>query len=185
MVRDKHLTDPETSRDLFGVVRGGCSCGSCGRYIIFTAKYRGSSTSSTHPDCNLSLLDCSRCSCPAEAHSVDVAATARERGNDAMSLGEYDSAIAFYTEAVTHDARDWRTWSNRSLCYKRKAWYAQAALDADKEVALDPEYFKTHFRRGKAVVGLGRYEEAEAASRGRSTPRVPLRGRGRRRWVFF
>lgn len=34
--RATHLTDPVTSRDLYGTVRGACSCNACGRYIIYT-----------------------------------------------------------------------------------------------------------------------------------------------------
>jgi hypothetical protein len=34
--RAAHLTDPVTSRDLYGTVRGACSCNACGRYIIYT-----------------------------------------------------------------------------------------------------------------------------------------------------
>lgn len=168
MVRDSHLTDPETSRDLFGIVRGSCSCDACGRYIIYTSKYRGASGNdeAVHPDCNLSLLDCSRCGCPGEAHAVDVAGTARERGNDALSLGEYDGAVAQYTEAILHDGLDWRNYTNRSLCYEKKGWYEQAASDADRAVSLNPGYYKCHYRQGRALCGLGRYEGAlEACGR--------------------
>ena len=97
---------------------------------------------------------------------MDVAGTARERGNDALSLGEYDGAVAQYTEAILHDGLDWRNYTNRSLCYEKKGWYEQAASDADRAVSLNPGYYKCHYRQGRALCGLGRYEGAlEACGR--------------------
>ena len=171
-VRDNHLRDPETSRDLFGVVRGKCmSCTSCGRYVVRTQKYRTStnpdgvgSQQTIHPDSNLSLLDCSRCGCPSDAHIVDESGTARERGNDAMALSEYEVAIGCYTEAISCTDVDWRLFCNRSLCYIRRGWFQQALNDAEKAVALNPDY-KCYYRLGTALAGLGRYEEGLRACR--------------------
>lgn len=44
--RATFLTDPYTSRDIFGVVRGRCTqCSDCGRYLKATAEYTLSASS--------------------------------------------------------------------------------------------------------------------------------------------
>jgi len=164
-VRDNHIVaDAETARDLFGVVRGPCQSAGCdcGRYWIRTTKYR-QPAGGPHPDCNVHLLDCDRCGHPSEAHCVDDSETQRERGNDAMALGEFDTAIIHYTEAISLNAVDWRLYSNRSLCYSKKKWWSQALTDADRAVSLQPDTFKVHYRRAVALMGSARWAEAMEA----------------------
>lgn len=175
MARDAHIfSDPTTSRDLFGVVRSRCTgCQECGRYLIQTRKYHRKTSSadqrgSVHPDCNVRLLDCDRCGCPADVHEVNQAESARERGNDALSVGEYDQAINFYSDAISQLglAADWRLYSNRALSYSKKLWWAQALSDAERACSLNNEAWKVQYRRAVALAGLHRYKEAlEACER--------------------
>jgi tetratricopeptide (TPR) repeat protein len=134
--------------------------------MILTEKYKAKpgDPHTVHPDCNTTLLDCSRCGCPAESHEVDAVETARERGHDALALQQTDDAIGCYTEAIeSSHGVDWRLFSNRSLCYLRKRWYAQALIDAEKACALNPGEFKVWYRQAAALSGLGKYEKGLGA----------------------
>lgn len=186
-VRDNHLVDEKTSRDLMGVSRGRClGCSSCGKYIIYTKdKYyrkvgctlcehmvgqRALTVSCTqgedaplHPDCDPSIMNCSRCSCAADQHEIDVAATERENGNDAVAIGDYDSAIVHYSKALEVNPVDPKIWSNRSKCYCAKRWWSQALYDANRGVSLDPTWYKLHYRKAVALKGLGHLQEALGA----------------------
>lgn len=123
---EAHLSDPFTSRDLFGVVRGRCTtkgCSACpGGYLKRTADYtvrpeetemddepssglqRGDAKSKAgggaprlHPHNDPSLMDCSRCGCPAGAHEVAEADNARAQGNDAFATVRHRRVQAFAT----------------------------------------------------------------------------------------
>lgn len=183
-VRDNHLVDDKTSRDLMGVSRGRClGCTSCGKYIIYTKeKYyrkvggtlyehmvgqRALTVACTqgedaplHPDCDPSIMNCSRCSCAADQHEIDVAATERENGNDAVAIGDYDSAIMHYSKALEVNPVDPKIWSNRSKCYCAKRWWSQALYDANRGISLDPTWYKLHYRKAIALRGLGHLQEA-------------------------
>eukprot|EP00889_Picochlorum_renovo_P002623 jgi/Picre1/29653/NNA_005036.t1 len=165
-VRDNHLVDEKTSRDLMGVSRGRClGCSSCGKYIIHTKDkyYRKGGDAQLHPDCDPSIMNCSRCSCAADQHEVDVAATERENGNDAVAIGDYDSAIVHYSKALEVNPVDPKIWSNRSKCYCSKRWWSQALYDANRGVSLDPTWYKLHYRKAVALKGLGHFQEALGA----------------------
>ena len=96
----------------------------------------------THPDCDTTMMNCSRCDCPADLHEVDEVENERERGNDAFSLKDYDKAICHYTRAIELNNVDWRLCSNRSRCYSAKKWYSQALSDAERACLLDDSNFK-------------------------------------------
>ena len=182
-VRDNHLIDDKTSRDLMGVSRGRClGCTCCGKYIIYTKEkyYRKvgcillahvvgqraltlvflQEDAAVHPDCDPSIMNCSRCSCAADQHEIDVAATERENGNDAVAIGDYDSAIVHYSKALEVNPVDAKIWSNRSKCYCSKRWWSQALYDANRGICLDPNWHKIHYRKAIALKGLGRLQEA-------------------------
>ena len=123
---EAHLTDEFTSRDLFGYVRGACTSATCpgcpGGYLKRTAEYTrdgtleapGEASGSPHPHNDPTVMDCSRCRCPAGAHEISPAADAREKGNDRYAVGDFRGAVAAYSRAVALNPGDARAYSNRA-----------------------------------------------------------------------
>lgn len=159
--RTKHLDDPETRRDLFGVVRGACrNCDGCQCYLKRTEEYLGKA-GAPHPHNDPNIMRCSRCGCTAEDHKVDVAEDAKERGSDAMAFEDWEEALRWYTKAVENAPRDPVHYSNRAAAYLEKKWYAQALHDADHAIALRPDWAKPRARRAHALLMLGKPKEAQ------------------------
>jgi translocation protein SEC72 len=55
--------------------------------------------------------------------------------------------------------------SNRSAAYFESADFIGALVDADLVISLRRNWSKGHFRKAKALLGLGRWEEAKDAVR--------------------
>lgn len=47
---------------------------------------------------------------------------AREQGNDAFAVGQYDAAVAHYSRALQLLPSDAAAWSNRAAAYLAKGW---------------------------------------------------------------
>ena len=52
--------------------------------------------------------------------------------------------------------------SNLALCYLRQGRAGPALDSAERALALEPGHARARFRRGQALVALGRAEEAQA-----------------------
>ncbi|GFY47023.1 tetratricopeptide repeat protein 31 [Trichonephila inaurata madagascariensis] len=83
------------------------------------------------------------------------------RGNEMANLGYYSEAAELFAEAIKLDPSDHRFYGNRSYCFDRLLLYEKALKDADKAIALSPVWPKGYFRRGRALLGLKKYAEAE------------------------
>jgi translocation protein SEC72 len=55
--------------------------------------------------------------------------------------------------------------SNRSAAYFESADYIGALVDAETVISLKRNWSKGHFRKAKALLGLGKWEEAKDAVR--------------------
>ena len=124
--------------------------------LIFLSFMQGD----VHPDCDTGMMNCSRCGCGADSHEIDEVGNERERGNDAVALEHYDTAIIHYSRAIEFNSVDWRLWSNRSKCYSAKHWYPQALSDAERACLLNPNSYKVWYRQSIALRGLSKYKEA-------------------------
>eukprot|EP00325_Prymnesiales_sp_UTEX-LB-985_P023884 CAMPEP_0174720684 /NCGR_PEP_ID=MMETSP1094-20130205/34191_1 /TAXON_ID=156173 /ORGANISM="Chrysochromulina brevifilum, Strain UTEX LB 985" /LENGTH=361 /DNA_ID=CAMNT_0015921209 /DNA_START=84 /DNA_END=1169 /DNA_ORIENTATION=+ len=89
--------------------------------------------------------------------------TAKEKGNKAFASGDYEAAIAAYTEAIATDPTDHALHSNRSAANAKKGAFKDALLDANKCIELKPDWAKGHSRRGAAYFGLQNWPAAQAA----------------------
>ncbi|KAI5474305.1 translocation protein SEC72 [Pseudohyphozyma bogoriensis] len=101
---------------------------------------------------------------------------AKEDGNTAFRKGDYQDAIRLYSisadmaatrpvfEANVY-ARDELaiTLCNRSAAYALAGEWVNALVDAEAVVGLKKPWVKGHFRKGKALQGMGRLEEAREA----------------------
>ncbi|XP_077284742.1 stress-induced phosphoprotein 1 [Arctopsyche grandis] len=87
----------------------------------------------------------------------------KEKGNAALSNGDYDEAIDFYTQAIEVDPTNHVLYSNRSAANATKGDYEASLEDANKTIELNPTWVKGYCRQGTTLSFLGRHEEAVAA----------------------
>jgi len=113
-----------------------------------------------HPDNDPSITYCSRCGCPPDTHEIIIWETEKELGADAYSLHQWDTAIIHYTRAIDLHQTDATLWTNRAASYLAKGWHAQALYDAEHAASLRPDWFRPWARKGAALVGLHKPEQA-------------------------
>jgi len=100
----------------------------------------------------------------AQASEPDIAA-----GNEAYKHGDFAAAAAAFSRAITCyssvNAVPAALLSNRSAAYAGLQKYHEALRDADTCIHVKPQWSKGYSRRGNALHGLGRLDEAIAAYR--------------------
>jgi stress-induced-phosphoprotein 1 len=94
----------------------------------------------------------------AESESVEEL---KGKGNKAFSAGEYRQAIEYFTQALKQDPNNHILYSNRSAAHSSLKAYEDALNDADKAIELQPQWPKGYSRKGAALFGLQRFQEAE------------------------
>lgn len=87
----------------------------------------------------------------------------KEKGNAALSMGQYETAVQHYTAAIALDPNNHVLYSNRSAAHAKAENYAAALEDANQTVSLNPTWSKGYSRKGSALAYLGRLDEAIAA----------------------
>jgi len=79
----------------------------------------------------------------------------KSAGNAAMQQKDYKTAIAKYTEAISHSPTNPIYLSNRAAAYSASGDHAAAVKDAEVAVASDPKYTKAWSRLGLARFAMG------------------------------
>lgn len=87
----------------------------------------------------------------------------KTQGNKEFSAGNYVEAINYFSKGIQLDAQNHVLFSNRSACYAALHKYQDALDDADKCIRIKPDWVKGYTRRGAALHGLRRYNEAAVA----------------------
>ena len=87
----------------------------------------------------------------------------KAQGNTALAGGMTEEAVRLYTLAIREDPFSEVYFSNRSAAYATLARFKEALEDADEVVRLKPAWVKGHTRRGAALSGLKKHEEARKA----------------------
>jgi len=87
----------------------------------------------------------------------------KTQGNQALQAGQHEEAVRLYTLAVREDPFCEVYFSNRSAAFVALKQFKEALDDADEVVRLKPAWVKGHTRRGAALSGMKKHEEARKA----------------------
>ncbi|XP_018601871.1 tetratricopeptide repeat protein 31-like [Scleropages formosus] len=102
----------------------------------------------------------------AESSTGDVVTKSIELaviGNKLASIGEYSTAVMYFTDAIKYNPKEHRLFGNRSFCYEKMQEYEKSLADAELSLTMCPNWIKGLYRKGKALAGLKRYSEAAMA----------------------
>eukprot|EP00758_Cryptobia_borreli_P006413 Tbor_TRINITY_DN5148_c0_g1::TRINITY_DN5148_c0_g1_i1::g.25781::m.25781 len=90
----------------------------------------------------------------------------KAKGNAAFQAKNYQEAISNYTKAIELDPASTNAgalYSNRAASYTSLQDYIKALEDAESCIRVRPDWLKGYFRKGIALEGLSRYDEAACA----------------------
>mmetsp|Transcript_36216 Transcript_36216/g.104250 ORF Transcript_36216/g.104250 Transcript_36216/m.104250 type:complete len:467 (-) Transcript_36216:506-1906(-) len=93
----------------------------------------------------------------------DFADEQKEKADAAFKEGSYRDAIVYYTRALRYTPLEHKLLSNRSAAYLKIAKFQLALDDATKAEQLEPNFTKIYFRKGQALKGLKRFDDAITA----------------------
>jgi len=86
-------------------------------------------------------------------------------GNQFASAGEYNMAVKYFTDAIRYNPTEFKLFGNRSFCFEKMQEYEKSLIDAELSLSMFPGWVKGLYRKGRALAGLKRYEEASQAFR--------------------
>lgn len=86
-------------------------------------------------------------------------------GNSFASAGNFNMAIKYFTDAIKYNPTEYKLFGNRSFCFEKMQEYMKALTDAELSLSICPGWVKGLFRKGRALAGLKRYDEAAQAFR--------------------
>ncbi len=91
----------------------------------------------------------------AKEASDDMAKEALEKGNACFDKGDYDGAIAAYTQAIKFDPKNTRAYCDRGAAYMQKGENDKVIADCNEAIRLDPKYADAYQVRGSAYSRKG------------------------------
>ncbi|KAL5731832.1 protein-serine/threonine phosphatase [Ranunculus cassubicifolius] len=80
--------------------------------------------------------------------------------NDAFKAHKFSQAIDLYSQAIELNGENAVYWANRAFAHTKLEEYGSAIQDATKAVEVDPKYSKGYYRRGAALLAMGKFKEA-------------------------
>jgi tetratricopeptide (TPR) repeat protein len=99
---------------------------------------------------------------PTRSNDELLAQAAVNRGNSAAKTGDYEFAVADYTEAIRLKPDYSDAFSNRGTAYEGLKQYDKAIADYSEAIRLKPDYAPAFFNRGLAYCYLEQYDKAIA-----------------------
>lgn len=90
----------------------------------------------------------------------NLADTFKLQGNKAMQSKLYPDAIELYTVAIALCGDNAVYYCNRAAAYTQTSQHAEAIIDCQKSIAIDPNYSKAYSRLGYAYFAQGNYVDA-------------------------
>ncbi|KAK9524707.1 hypothetical protein VZT92_017077 [Zoarces viviparus] len=104
-------------------------------------------------------------SSPTLEDNVKISTDLAVIGNRFASAGDFNMAVKYFTDAIKYNPTELKLFGNRSFCFEKMQEYEKALTDAELSLSMWPGWVKGLFRRGRALAGLKRYEEAGRAFR--------------------
>jgi tetratricopeptide (TPR) repeat protein len=92
--------------------------------------------------------------------NLDSASAYSNRGDAYTSKGEYDLAIADFSQAIKLNPNDAYAYNNRGFAYAKKGDYDRALADCDQALKLNPNYANAYAARGLAYKGKKQINQA-------------------------
>jgi len=83
------------------------------------------------------------------------AETLKNKGNDFFKKEDYESAIEYYSKAISLNPQEASYYCNRAACYMKLKSYNKCLEDSDAAIKLDEKYSKAYRRKAQAYVGIG------------------------------
>lgn len=102
-------------------------------------------------------------SSPTYEDNVKISTELANFGNSCASAGDFITAVKYFTDAIKYNPTEFKLFGNRSFCFEKMQEYAKALTDAELSLSMCPGWVKGLFRKGRALAGLKRYEEAARA----------------------
>ncbi|MGL6196324.1 MAG: tetratricopeptide repeat protein [Thermoguttaceae bacterium] len=68
--------------------------------------------------------------------------------------GDFDEAIAPYTEAISLDSQNAEAYCGRASCYGKKSEFDKAITDCTEAIRINPENAKSYYGRGNSYWGI-------------------------------
>lgn len=87
----------------------------------------------------------------------------RARAKAAMAAKDFKSSQSLYQKAIELSATDATLHSNLSLAQLSMGQSEEALAAAETSIRLDPTFSKGFYRKGQALLKLGRHEQAAVA----------------------
>ncbi|KAJ0006531.1 hypothetical protein NQD34_013804 [Periophthalmus magnuspinnatus] len=94
---------------------------------------------------------------------VKISAEFAMFGNKLAAAGDYKMAVKYFTDAIKYNPTEYRLFGNRAFCFERMQEYEKSLSDAQLSLSMSPGWVRGLFRKGRALAGLKRYEEAACA----------------------
>ncbi|KAG8956655.1 Hsp90 cochaperone [Tulasnella sp. 424] len=91
------------------------------------------------------------------------AAALKDQGNKAFAAKDYNKAIELFSQAIDLDKTNHVLYSNRSAAKAGLKDWAGALQDAEECVKINPKWAKGYARKGAALHGSRRYDDAISA----------------------
>ncbi len=85
---------------------------------------------------------------PVDEFTTTVAITYAARGREYQAKGDYDRAIADFTDAIRLDPKNSMAYFGRGDSYEGNGDYDRAIADLDEAIRLDPKNFRAYLIRG-------------------------------------
>ena len=84
----------------------------------------------------------------------------KDQGNAAFKNKDYQAAVNFYSQALGDAPNDHTILGNRAAAYHNMQKYSDALLDAEKCIAIKPDWSKGFQRKAMAQQALGDLDAA-------------------------
>lgn len=91
---------------------------------------------------------------------MEQAEELKAKANHAVAKSDFSGAVQHLTEAISLRPNAKELWSNRAFAWSALGRHDKALEDSQQCIKLAPTFSKGYLRAGRALVALGRYDDA-------------------------